>query len=365
MKKLLLLLLCTKLSVLAMELPPAATGKKRPAAAADIDEIKEVKENAPPAKQSRQGKKIYTLKVPVSGSALTIDEPIDINESQDIIAAESIAELIQHAKETSADFILARVSTSDKGKKHAEYYDAINLHKSLFGLSGKPQNQNDVRRYTLKTPTRAPIVGEIYYYLYFPPTDSFDYLGTDQELFAEQNRLLTLTMIALSSPGNINVFWYELSTEYDKINLKEKANYYLEKTGHLKWIKSLYNRGIELSNNEELLRAASQFKSAYIAGYDLGAIANAVLLIDIKKKKPQDYEAFLLKNQIETIKDLVSVLQKNPVSLLLEYYTNAAFSRATKIELTTQWLEELLDYSLLPEQKVIIQKKLDELKKLA
>lgn len=215
-----------------MERLPAPSKKRPLAAQQEIETFHDAHEMEPePAlKQQRQEKRIRILKVPVPGTSITVDQPIDIKDIQDSIALASINRLIKESNKTNTDFVLARVPTSAKGKNHVEYYEANNLHQALFGNLNRPESDRPVSRYTLQTPHRAPIAGEIYYYVYFRPTKSFDYLGTDRELFSPgENPILKLTISAIFNPQKARKIWRRLDKHYQKQNMQDKATYYRER----------------------------------------------------------------------------------------------------------------------------------------
>ena len=366
MKKIFLLLLCTQLTLLAMEQPSAATRKKRPAAAGpeveQLEVLKEAEENAP-AKQPRAAKKVYTLKVPTPGTSHTIDEPIDITQVQDIIASDSLAELMKEANKENTDFMLARVPTSTGGKRYVEYYEATNLHKSLFGNLNAP-NANEVRRYTLKTPNRAPIAGEIYYYIYFPPTDSFNYLGTDYDLFSEgKNPILTYTFAPLIQPQNKLEFWLRLAEQYEKQNMKQQAAYYRKKATPSSPGKVFFDQAVEFLNKKDLKNAVDAFQKAYINGYDLGALAIIDITLTYILKNPQNVRPDIQKLFTEYFNRLKKALQRKPVEFLLDYYADN-IPEQQKIDFILKILTQLLILNISPEDKAFIQQKITELQKL-
>ena len=322
MKKLLLLLLCTQLTMRAMEQPHSAAGKKRPAAAGGSEDIEILKEGEKiaTAKQPRAAKKVYMLKVRVPGSAVIIDELIDITEVQDVVAVESIAELMELAKKNKKILYLARVPTSDQGKNYVEYYLHNNLHRAVFGNQERPQNPNAVSRYTLQTPKRATIAGEIYYYAYLPEIDSFYFLGTDREWFTE--------------PATIGKRMYEYGMEaYKRKN---------------------YNDGDSL-----LSTAAQKF------GYDLASVALVWNLRKVIKRATEQDPALTDKREIKNFIDyFISAIKDKPAGFLLDIFPEE-FTRSEKINNMITLLSDIVKFHFSNQMKAVIQQKLAELQKLA
>lgn len=320
-----LFLVGIQIGLLAMEQPPAAAAsKKRPAAAGESEEIEILKEaeDVAPVKQAREKKKIYTLKVPVSGTSIIIDEQIDSNEIQDSIAFASIAELIEQEKQKQLLLLFARVPTSSSGKNFVEYYKASNLHRALFGDEKGPQNPNAVGKYNLKTPNKAPIAGEIYYYMYLPEIDSFVYFGSDRELFTDRQVIS----------------------------------------------KRLYENGMEFYKKGNYRTARSLFKSAALYNYDLGLVAEMYYWQNSLTRSKKDILPATQQKNLKTITQFITVIKDKSVSFLLEILNIQDTSIQYKLDAINKMLEAIAKSDswedLSNEQKSVIQQKLVELQKL-
>lgn len=323
MKKLFLLLLSSQLAILAMEQPPAAAGsKKRPAAAEQSEEIEELKEaeKAAPAKQARTVKKMYTLKIPLPGTSVYVKEQINTEAIEDIIAFASIAELINEAQKNGRLFILARVPTSSQGKKLVEYYEAGNIHKALFGNIAQPQNINAVSRYSVTTPKKAPIAGEIYYFLYIPQNDTFSYLGTDLEWFTE--------------PGIIG--------------------------------KKLYLDGLDANNNKDYKRADLLLNTAFQEfKYDLAGLSLGWSFHKIIAKASQENPHLNGKPELRTnVNNFISAINNKPIDFLLTVFSKEV-AKQTKINNMKNFLNDILKLNITNEQKTIVQQQLVKLQEPA
>ena len=125
----------------------------------------------------------YFLKVPLSPKE-NFDETINLLKLEDIIAANSLMELLEERIKENRDFIIARVPTKHEQKSLKEYYELPNINRYLYdGKIYPTKEQFDAQRAgTLKTPNRAQINGLLDYFIYDKTKDAFIYFANTQDL---------------------------------------------------------------------------------------------------------------------------------------------------------------------------------------
>ena len=154
-----------------------------------MEPIEEIGQKEKPGAVPAQKKSEYTLKVPVAGTNKTIDEVINLDEITDLIAAETLADLLKAAQNEDRDFIIARVPTQafipKRGLiRHSEYYELSNINKFLFGGKIFPDNPNNVNPYNYKTPNRVNVSGRIDYFIFSPIAQTFFPHSNDFQLMS-------------------------------------------------------------------------------------------------------------------------------------------------------------------------------------
>ncbi len=366
MKKIVVLLTWFAFATIAMEKPPAAA-QKRPNPEEEILPV----EVEPAAKQARQEAKssIITLKVPIPGTAKTIDEPIDVKTVEDIIASAPLSELMTVTEQNNRDFILARVPTRAEGKSRVEYYEFSNIQRSLFGNNHFPANPDAVSRYNLKTPLRAPISGEIYYYVFISQGNSFEYLGTDYELIKEKkNQTFLKTVSAAYAPHSTEqkiALWNELAQHYKNVHQNALAAHYESRILKETSPEAMYEKAkIWFSIHGPLSGISVAFKllgKAHRAGHKHALLLRSFLAYGLNTPS---YLATLTNIQRSLLQDFatkvfIQVMRDKPVEFMFEIYDENK-SLQKNIDTTNQWLN-WLKANVPPESKPFIEQKLKEL----
>ena len=223
MKRIILgLLLACATTVVCMERPPSYA--QEPQAQAPSQPA------ATPASASAPLPHIYTLQIPVPGTAQSVDEIINLQEITDPIAYSTLAELLTNAFNEKKGFIIARITTKIGDTYSKEYYSLDTINHALFkGIFPDPRTK--INRYNFLTPLRAQIVGEINYFAFNPGLKIFEHLATDTDLYTINQKFANKQPLSKqqSLVSNLLNGIYNPSIKLRSKTLEQAALHYLNK----------------------------------------------------------------------------------------------------------------------------------------